>query len=148
MDKRVGWNQYFLDIAKAVSTRATCDRLHVGCVITRNKHILATGCNGALPGEDHCDDVGHLMVEGHCKRTVHAEVNAVAQAAQEGTSLRDSTAYLTHSPCLDCFKVLVTAGIQIIWFGEPYGITDASLKLYHEVAQSWHFSPRNFWRAK
>jgi dCMP deaminase len=144
MDKRASWKVYFLNIAKAVATRSTCDRLHVGCVITRNKHILTTGCNGALPGEAHCDDVGHLMLNCHCKRTVHAEVNAVAQAALEGISLRDSIAYLTHSPCLDCFKVLVTAGVKEIWFSKAYGINEKSLSPYHHVASWWTFYPK-FW---
>lgn len=94
-----------------VATRATCDRLHVGCVIVRENRIITTGYNGAPPGQLHCDDGGHLMIEGHCHRTVHAEANAVAVAAKNGINLDDTTCYLTHAPCLTCAKLLYTAGV-------------------------------------
>lgn len=117
---RRNWDEYFLGIADAVSTRATCDRLHVGAVIVRDRQILATGYNGALRGLDHCDEVGHLMIDGHCERTVHAEANAVAQAAREGIRLAGSTCYVTASPCWRCFLSLASAGIVRIVSGAFY----------------------------
>lgn len=117
---RKSWDDYFMDIAKEVSTRATCDRKHVGCVIVKNKYIIATGYNGSVSGLPHCDEVGHMMVSGHCERTSHAEANAIAQAAKHGVSTDGSTAYITASPCWSCFKLLASAGIKRIVFGEFY----------------------------
>lgn len=117
---RQSWNQYFLTLAKHVSTRATCDRLHAGCVLVADKRILATGYNGSLPGSDHCDDVGHLMMNGHCVATEHAERNAVANAARAGVSTLNATAYVTHTPCWDCVKHLVAAGVKSIIYDCEY----------------------------
>jgi len=80
MRARASWDEYFMAIARVVATRSTCDRKHVGAVIVREKMILTTGYNGSIRGLEHCDDVGHLMEEGHCVRTVHAEANAIVQA--------------------------------------------------------------------
>lgn len=118
---RNDWDLYFMRIACEVATRATCDRKHVGCVIVSpNRHILATGYNGSIAGLPHCDEVGHLMEEGHCVRTVHAESNAVAQAARNGTRLEGATAYVTASPCWPCFKLLINSGIRAIRYREFY----------------------------
>lgn len=117
---RSNWEHYFLTLCKHIATRATCDRLHVGCVITINNRIIATGYNGSPSGEDHCDDVGHLMVENHCLRTVHAEANAVALAAAHGVSLNGSTCYLTHTPCWNCAMLLYTAGVQKVICDKTY----------------------------
>ena len=120
MNKRIDWDDYFMQIAKVVATRATCDRKHVGAVITRDRNILATGYNGSLPGQHHCDDVGHLMEDGHCVRTNHAEANAICQAAKNGARLEGATIYVTASPCWPCFKLIASAGIKRIVFGELY----------------------------
>ncbi len=117
---RQSWDEYFLMLASHVSTRATCDRLHAGCVLVRNKRILSTGYNGSLPGVDHCDDVGHLLINGHCVATAHAEANAVSNAAREGIETMDATAYVTATPCWNCIKTLVTAGIKKIIFKDTY----------------------------
>lgn len=117
---RPSWDQYFLKIAETVATRATCDRLHVGAVLVRNKVILATGYNGAPRGLAHCDDEGHELVDGHCVRTVHAEANAIAHAAKHGMSIDGATIYLTNSPCYDCFKMIVNAGIKKVVYGSFY----------------------------
>ena len=109
---RPSWDEYFLEIAKVVATRSTCDRANVGAVIVKNKVILSTGYNGAPRGLPHCNDVGHEIVDGHCIRTAHAETNAIAQAAKNGTSIEDASIYLTISPCYDCFKIIVNAGIK------------------------------------
>lgn len=117
---RVSWDEYFMNIATQVATRSTCSRKHVGAVIERDKIILATGYNGSIRGLEHCDDVGHLMEEGHCIRTVHAEANALVQAARNGVRVGDSSIYVTASPCFNCFKLIANSGIKRIIFGEFY----------------------------
>lgn len=117
---RQTWDEYFIALAKMVSTRATCDRLHAGCVIVRDKRILATGYNGSLPGADHCDEVGHLMMDGHCIATAHAETNAIANAARAGVSTMNSIAYITHTPCWSCIKHLIAAGVKRIIYADEY----------------------------
>lgn len=109
-----------MNIAREVATRSTCDRKHVGAVLVRDRSILATGYNGSLRGLKHCDEVGHLMEDGHCVRTVHAEANAVVQAAKNGVRIDGATAYVTASPCWNCFRLLVNAGVVRIVFGEFY----------------------------
>ena len=119
-ERRVNWNEYFMNIAEQVATRSTCDRKHVGAVIVRDRTILSTGYNGSLRGASHCDEAGHDMENGHCVRTVHAETNAVAQAAKHGIRIDSSEIYVTASPCLTCFKLLVNAGIVKVYYKEFY----------------------------
>ncbi|MCP3100399.1 cytidine/deoxycytidylate deaminase family protein [Myxococcus sp. K15C18031901] len=120
MAGRVSWDQYFMDIAKQVATRATCDRKHVGAVIVRGRTILSSGYNGSIRGLPHCDDVGHMMENGHCVATVHAEANAIIQAATNGVGIDGATIYTTASPCWPCFKLIANAGLVRIVFGEFY----------------------------
>lgn len=120
MTARATWDEYFMRIAKDVATRATCDRKHVGAVIVRDKSILATGYNGSIRGLGHCDDEGHLMEDGHCVRTIHAEANAVIQAARNGVRIDEATIYVTASPCWNCFKMIANAGLKKIVYGEFY----------------------------
>ncbi|WP_338866549.1 cytidine/deoxycytidylate deaminase family protein [Myxococcus stipitatus] len=120
MSGRVSWDQYFMDIAKQVATRATCDRKHVGAVIVRGRTILSTGYNGSIRGLPHCDDVGHMMENGHCVATVHAEANAIIQAATNGVAIDGATIYTTASPCWPCFKLIANAGLVRVVFGEFY----------------------------
>jgi dCMP deaminase len=117
---RASWDEYFMNIAKEVSTRSTCDRKHVGAVVVRDKSILATGYNGSVRGLAHCDDEGHLMEDGHCVRTVHAEANAIVQAARNGVRIDGAGIYVTASPCWGCFRLIANAGIVRIVFGEFY----------------------------
>jgi dCMP deaminase len=114
------WNNYFFELTEHVSTRSTCNRKHVGCVIVRDNNILATGYNGSLTKDDHCDDTGHLIVDDHCIRTVHAERNAVFQAAKNGISLKDATAYVNVEPCWECFKSLISSGVIVIYYKSDY----------------------------
>ena len=120
MSGRVGWHTYFMNIARQAATRSTCDRKHVGAVIVRDKTILSTGYNGSIRGMPHCDDVGHLMEAGHCVATVHAEANAIIQAAKNGVRIEGAEIYTTASPCWDCFKLVVNAGIRTVYYGEFY----------------------------
>lgn len=117
---RQSWNHYFMDLAKAAATRATCDRRHVGCVLTRSKSVIATGYNGAMPGAPHCIDEGCVVEDNHCVSVVHAECNAVAQAARRGVVTDGAVAYVTAYPCWPCFKVLVSAGVYWIVYAEAY----------------------------
>ncbi len=107
-------------IARVIASRATCDRKQVGAVIVRDRSILATGYNGSIRGLPHCDEVGHLMEEGHCVRTVHAEANALVQAARNGVRIEGGDIYVTASPCFNCFKLIANSGITRIVFGEFY----------------------------
>lgn len=109
-----------MNIGREVATRATCDRKHVGAVIVRDRSILATGYNGSIHGLDHCDEAGHLMEDGHCVRTIHAEANAVIQAARNGVRIEGAWIYVTASPCFGCFKLIANAGVKRIVFGEFY----------------------------
>lgn len=117
---RASWDDYFMNIAREVATRATCDRKHVGAVIVRARSILATGYNGSIGGLPHCDEEGHLMEDGHCVRTIHAEANAIIQAARNGVRIEDAGIYVTASPCFGCFKMIANAGLRRIVFGEFY----------------------------
>ena len=117
---RANWEQYFMNIAKEVATRSTCDRKHVGAVIVKDRTILSTGYNGSIRGMPHCDDVGHMMEDGHCVATIHAETNAILQAAKNGVMIDGAEIYITASPCWPCFKMLANAGIKKIYYGEFY----------------------------
>lgn len=132
---RASWDFYFLRVAYAVSTRATCDRLHVGCVIVdrETRALLASGFNGSVRGSAHCDDVGHDLVEtmkpdgtlgNNCVRTVHAEANAVAQAAGQGHRINGAVAYVTACPCWKCASLLMNAGIRRMVYARPYKVDD------------------------
>lgn len=128
--KRVSWDEYFMNIAQMVATRSTCDRgsllkylpgrRGVGAVIVRNRIILSTGYNGSVVGAVHCDEAGHMMEHNHCVRTVHAEANAIAQAAKNGVNINEAIIYTTASPCWTCFKLICNAGIKKVVFGEFY----------------------------
>ena len=117
---RVSWDEYCMNIARVSSSRATCHRKFVGAVIVRDKTILSTGYNGSIRGLPHCSDVGHMMVEGHCVATIHAEMNAIIQAARNGVRIEGAIIYITASPCWNCFKALANAGIERICYGEFY----------------------------
>jgi len=118
---RPSWDEYFMAIARIVATRGTCDRLRAGAVLVKQKRIISTGYNGAPPGLPHCDEIGHLMEEGHCIRTIHAEHNAILQAAVvSGASTEGTTLYLKFSPCLHCSKYIVAAGVKRVVIGKLY----------------------------
>jgi dCMP deaminase len=120
MSERAPWDEYFMRIAVVVASRATCDRKHVGAVIVRDKAILATGYNGSIRGLPHCSEAGHLMEDGHCVRTIHAEANAIIHAARHGVGIEGGSIYVTASPCWACFRMIANAGLQRIVYGEFY----------------------------
>jgi len=120
MDPRASWDEYFMNIARMVASRATCERKHVGAVLVRDRTLLSTGYNGSIRGLAHCNEVGHMMEENHCVRTVHAEANAIIQAAKNGVAVDGATIYTTASPCWPCFKLIANSGLRRIVFGEFY----------------------------
>lgn len=124
---RPSWDSYFMKIAEDVALRSTCDRAMVGAVLVHEKHIIATGYNGSPAGLEHCEDVGHLMVDGHCVRTVHAEVNAIIQAAVFGQATKDADCYVTHFPCLNCTKMLINARISRLVYANSYRVDATAL---------------------
>jgi dCMP deaminase len=109
-----------MNIARVVSSRSTCPRKSVGAVIVRDKTILSTGYNGSIRGMPHCTEVGHMMENGHCVATIHAESNAILQAARNGVRIDGGTIYVTASPCWNCFKEIANSGIRRIVYGEFY----------------------------
>jgi dCMP deaminase len=117
---RPTWDDYFMGIALEVARRSTCDRARVGAIIVKDRRILTTGYNGSPAGLPHCDEIGHLMVAGHCVRTLHAEQNAIIQAALHGVGVAGGTMYVTHQPCLTCAKMIINAGIRRVVYGGHY----------------------------
>ena len=123
---RPSWDEYFLKLAMLASERATCPRMHVGCVLVKDKFVLATGYNGSLPGQPHCDEVGCLIVDNHCVRTNHAEINALVQATTHGVNIKGATAYITNMSCTTCAKALIAAGIKRVVVFSDYHDTLAT----------------------
>jgi dCMP deaminase len=120
-DERVSWDQYFMNIAQVVASRSTCPRKFVGAVIVRDRTILSTGYNGSIRGMPHCTDAGgHMMENDRCVATIHAEANAIIQAAKNGVLIDGGMIYVTASPCWNCFKQIANAGIRRIVYGEFY----------------------------
>lgn len=123
-DERIGRHEMFLEIAATLRKRSTCNRGKVGCVITQDRRIVSTGYNGSPAGAPHCLDIGcephtNEHVEG-CFRTVHAEANCIAFAAKHGVSTGGGTMYSTHSPCHECAKLIVSAGIVEFYYTTEY----------------------------
>lgn len=136
---RKTWDQYFMEMALMASQRGTCNRLHVGCVLVRDRGVLSTGYNGSIRGEPHCDEDGHDLDDGHCVRTVHAEMNAICMAAKNGHFMANSTAYVTHFPCWLCYKLLVQSGVERIVYSVDYKnserVVESSKRLGIEIKQ-------------
>jgi dCMP deaminase len=128
-ENRVGWEEYFMGIALLSRSRSPCRRLQVGCVIVKNNRIVSVGYNGFLPGAPHTSRV----VNNHEQGTVHAEQNAVADAASRSVSIEGGTAYITHYPCINCFKILAASKIKIIYYHSIYKIDPLVKVLANEV---------------
>lgn len=139
---RPSWDDYFLEIARTVATRATCDRGRSGCVIARDKQILVTGYVGAPTGLPHCDDVGHQIkkiihedgsVSQHCVRTVHAEQNAITQAAKLGISIQGATLYCKMTPCRTCAMLIINCGIKRVVCEKKYHAGAESEEMFRQA---------------
>ena len=115
-----------MDIAEVVAKRGSCDRLQVGAVLVDSltNRILSTGYNGSVPGAPTCEHVGHYMVDGHCKRTIHAERNAIAHAARHGVRVEGGWMYVTHAPCIDCAVLMAAAGLVGCTYRHDYRTPD------------------------
>lgn len=115
--------------ALVIAQRSTCNRALVGNVLVKNNRIIGTGYNGSVSGQPHCDDVGHLMVDGHCVRTIHSEMNSLIQCAKNGVSTSDTEIYVTHFPCFNCTKALIQAGVKKINYYYDYRDNPLAIQL-------------------
>lgn len=140
--ERPSWDEYFMEVSRAIAKRATCDRGRSGCVIARNKQILVTGYVGSPIGLPHCDEVGHLFKKvthedgtttNHCMRTVHAEQNAICQAARLGISLQGSTLYCKMTPCRTCAMLIINCGINRVVCEYKYHAANESETMFKEA---------------
>ena len=118
--QRISWDEYFMAQSHLFSLRSTCSRLSVGATIVKDKRIVSGGYNGSIKGDEHCIDVGCKVVEGHCVRTIHAEINAILQCSKFGVGTEGATIYVTHFPCLNCTKSIIQAGIKEICYANDY----------------------------
>ena len=141
-NKRLTWDDYFMEVANAISKRSTCDRGRSGCVIARDKQIIVTGYVGSPTGFPHCDDVGHHMKKvthengettEHCMRTVHAEQNAICQAAKRGVSIFGATIYNRMTPCRTCAMLLINCGIKRVVCERRYHQAAESEEMFREA---------------
>jgi len=146
--KRPSWDEYFMEIARAVAKRATCDRGRSGCVIAKDKQILVAGYVGAPSGLPHCDEIGHQIKimrhengkeTRHCVRTTHAEQNAIVQAAKNGVSINGSTLYCKMTPCRVCAKMIISSGIQHVVCHTRYHAGEESEEMFARVGISLRF---------
>lgn len=127
--ERIPWDQYFMVQSVLLSLRSTCTRLAVGATIVRDKRIIAGGYNGSVSGDVHCIDEGCYVVDGHCVRTIHAEMNAILQCAKFGVPTEGAEIYVTHFPCLQCTKMILQSGIKKIHYLKDYRNNDYALNL-------------------
>lgn len=129
--QRIAWDQFFMAQSHLISSRSTCTRLMVGATIVRDKRIIAGGYNGSIAGGDHCAEHGCYVVDGHCIRTIHAEMNAILQCAKFGATTDKAELYVTHFPCLACTKSIIQAGIKKVYFAKDYKNHPYALELFN-----------------
>lgn len=142
INRRLSWDEYFLEVVKTVAKRATCNRGRSGCVIVKDRQILVTGYVGSPTGLPHCDDIGHLLkktinedgdISTHCVRTVHAEQNAICQAAKKGIALEGATLYCTMTPCRTCAMMIINCGIKRVVCLHKYHSGTESEEMFEQV---------------
>lgn len=146
--QRPSWDEYFMELANAAAKRATCDRGRSGCVIVKNKQVLVTGYVGSPIGLPHCDEVGHLFkktyhedgsITTHCVRTVHAEQNAICQAARRGIALDGATLYCRMTPCRTCAMLIINCGIKRVVCQQKYHAGEESEQMFKEAGIQLEF---------
>jgi dCMP deaminase len=139
---RPSWDEYFIGVMETVANRATCDRGKSGCIIVRNKRIISTGYVGSPSGLPHCDDAGHLFqnvlqedgsTKQHCIRTIHAEMNAICQAAKHGVSLEGATLYSRMEPCYNCAYAIIAVGIARVVSQHRYQAAQRTRDMFQTV---------------
>ncbi|RHW40985.1 ComE operon protein 2 [Neobacillus notoginsengisoli] len=118
--ERISWDQYFMAQSHLLALRSTCTRLMVGATVVRDKRIIAGGYNGSIAGGEHCTDNGCYVIDHHCVRTIHAEMNALLQCAKFGVPTEGADIYVTHFPCLQCSKAIIQAGIKTVYYASDY----------------------------
>ena len=131
--ERIPWDQYFMGQRVLLSLRSTCTRLTVGATIVRDKRIIAGGSNGSVSVGTHCIDEGCYVVDNHCVRTIHAEMNSIIQCAKFGVPTEGAEIYVTHFPCLQCTKMILQAGIKKIYYLKDYRNDAYALNLIEQV---------------
>lgn len=145
MSQRPSWDEYFLGLMHEVSKRATCDRGRSGCIVVQDRRIVATGYVGSPPGLPHCEDAGHLMkkvidedgtMREHCMRTIHAEQNAIAQAAKHGTPLKGATLYCRMEPCRTCAMLILAVGIVRVVCEKRYHAAEETREMFRSAGVS------------
>jgi dCMP deaminase len=150
---RPTWDEYFMEVARTIAKRATCDRGRSGCVIARDKQLLVTGYVGSPVGLTHYDDVGHLMkkvihdddsISQHCMRTVHAEQNAICQAAKLGVALDGATVYCKMTPCRTCAMLIINCGIKRVVCEKKYHRGAESEQMFKDAGVSLEFFEEEF----
>lgn len=129
MTNRIPWDQYYMAQSLLLSTRSTCERLAVGATVVRDRRVISGGYNGSVSGDVHCSEVGCYVVDGHCVRTVHAEVNAIIQCAKFGAPTEGADIYVTHFPCLQCTKTIIQAGISNMYYLHDYRSSEYAREL-------------------
>jgi len=139
---RPTWDEYFIEVMEAIAKRATCDRGRSGCVIAKDNRLLVTGYVGSPIGLPHCDEVGHLMkkvihedehISSHCVRTIHAEMNAILQAARNGIAIEGATLYCRMTPCRNCGMSIINAGIKRVVAQKHYHAGDESIEMFKQA---------------
>lgn len=131
--ERISWNEYFMAQSELLALRSTCTRLAVGATIVRDKRIIAGGYNGSIAGGVHCIDEGCYVIDNHCVRTIHAEMNAILQCAKFGVPTAGADIYVTHFPCLQCCKAIVQAGIKTVYYELDYKNHPYALELFEQA---------------
>lgn len=139
--ERITWDQFFMAQCHLLALRSTCTRLAVGAIIVRDNRMIAGGYNGSISGGDHCIDHGCYVVDNHCVRTIHAEMNALLQCAKYGTTTADSTIYVTHFPCLQCAKAIIQAGVKRIIYATDYRNNEYAATLFAQSGISVQHIP-------
>ncbi|QKS70838.1 ComE operon protein 2 [Paenalkalicoccus suaedae] len=135
--ERISWHQYFMAQSHLLALRSTCTRLMVGATIVRDKRIIAGGYNGSISGGKHCSEEGCYVIDHHCVRTIHAELNAILQCGKFGVATEGAEIYVTHFPCVNCTKAIIQAGIQKVYYAEDYKNHPYALELFEQAGVAY-----------
>ncbi|MEW9500497.1 ComE operon protein 2 [Jeotgalibacillus marinus] len=131
--ERISWNQYFMAQSHLLALRSTCTRLAVGAMIVRENRMMAGGYNGSIAGGTHCIDDGCYVIDNHCVRTIHAEMNALLQCAKFGVPTEGAEMFVTHFPCLPCSKAIIQSGIKKIYYATDYKNHPYAIDLFQQA---------------
>lgn len=144
--ERIQWKEYFMAQSQLLALRSTCTRLSVGATIVKDNRVIAGGYNGSVSGEVHCIDEGCYVENGHCIRTIHAEMNALLQCSKMGVSTEGAEIYVTHFPCIHCTKSIIQAGIKKIYYANDYKNHPYAIELLQKAniaTEKIEFNPKH-----